>query len=98
MLMLQNRELRINVLEPARDSARLGPRFCWGGYIWQVHDAVAGPIFTGPEWPESAPSPFNGQGLPESFRHRTLEGRPLTWRGDEGVAVGAGTLRRDRDA
>ena len=97
MLTLQNRDLRIDILDPVRDAARLGPRFCWGGYIWQVHDATAGPLLTGPEWPEPAPSAFNGQGLPESFRHRTLEGRPLTWRGDAGVALGAGELRRNRD-
>jgi hypothetical protein len=95
MLTLQNSELRVDILDPVRDAARLGPRFCWGGYIWQVYDSVAGPLFTGPEWPEPSPSAFNGQGLPESFRHRTLEGRPLTWRGEVGVALGAGELRCD---
>lgn len=94
-LQLQNRELRVDLLNPAVDAGRLGPRYCWGGYIWQVHDLQAGPLLTGPEWPEPTPSAFNGQGLPESFRHRTLEGRPLTWSGDRGVAVGAGELCLD---
>lgn len=95
MLHLENRGLRVDVLDPVADAARLGPRYCWGGYIWQVHDIAAGPLLTGPEWPEPAPSAFNGQGLPESFRNRSLDGRPLTWRGDQGVALGAGDLRID---
>jgi hypothetical protein len=94
---LHNDELRVDVLDPIEDVARLGPRFCWGGYIWQVHDPVAGPLLTGPEWPEPAPAAFNGQGLPESFRHQTLDGQPLTWRGEQGVALGAGELRRTHD-
>lgn len=97
MFQLNNRELRIDILDPVNDAARLGPRFCWGGYIWQVHDAKLGPLVSGPEFPKIDPTPFNGQGLPESFRHRTLEGKPLTWRGDHGVALGAGELRCDRD-
>jgi hypothetical protein len=95
MFQLENGHLRVDVLDPVADAARLGPRYCWGGYIWQVHDPAAGPLLTGPEWPEAAPVPFNGQGLPESFRHRSLDGRPFTWRGDSGVALGAGELERD---
>jgi hypothetical protein len=93
MLTLQNGELRVDVLDPVADATRLGPRFCWGGYIWQVHDRNSGPLLTGPEWPAADPSVFNGQGLPESFRHRTLDGHPLTWRATNGVALGAGELR-----
>lgn|GEM_PF-374175 len=92
MLTLANAHLCLDVLDPVADRARLGPRFCWGGFIWQVHDVVLGPLLTGPEWPAPAPTPFNGQGLPESFRHRTREGRPLTWQGERGVALGAGEL------
>ncbi|HUR58045.1 MAG TPA: hypothetical protein VM029_10080, partial [Opitutaceae bacterium] len=92
MIQLANAVLRVDVLDPVADAARLGPRFCWGGYVWQVHDAKFGPLLTGPEWPNPTPSAFNGQGLPESFRHRTLEGQPLTWRGERGVALGAGEL------
>jgi hypothetical protein len=92
---VENGELRIDLLDPVLDAARLGPRFCWGGYMWQVQDRAAGPLLRGPEWPETAPSPFNGQGLPESFRHRTFGGHPLTWRGEHGVALGAGELRHD---
>jgi hypothetical protein len=94
MLTLANRHLRLEVLDPAApaEAARQGTRYCWGGYIWQVHDSARGPLVAGPEFPAPAPTPFNGQGLPESFRHRTREGRPLTWRGAEGLAVGVGRL------
>jgi hypothetical protein len=93
MIELKNTELRLDVLDPVADHARLGPRFCGGGFIWQVSDPIVGPLLSGPEWPHPAPAAFNGQGLPESFRHRTLDGRPLTWRGETGVALGAGELR-----
>lgn len=92
MLSLANRTLRVELLDPADDAARRGPRYCRGGYIWQVHDATRGPLVSGPEFPHPAPTPFNGQGLPESLRHRTRDGRPLTWRGSEGLGIGIGRL------
>lgn len=92
MLSLANDQLHLDLLDPVADRAHLGPRFCWGGYLWQIHDASAGPLLTGPEWPKADPSPFNGQGLPESFRHSTRDGRRHTWVGDRGVALGAGVL------
>ncbi len=95
MFCVQNSELRVDVLDPVADAARLGARYCWGGYIWQVHELVVGPLLRGPEWPHPAPSAFNGQGLPESFRHRSLDGAPFTWRGAHGVALGAGELSTD---
>lgn len=95
MLHLANAELAIELLDPIADRKRLGPRFCAGGFIWQVHDARVGPLLAGPEWPNPAPSPFNGQGLPESFRHSTTAGEPLLWNGAIGLAPGAGVLRRD---
>ena len=95
MLTLANAELTVDLLDPAADHARLGPRFCWGGYIWQVHDRHLGPLLTGPEWPEINPLPHNGQGLPESFRHSTTTGEPLLWDGATGLAPGAGALGRD---
>ena len=88
MLQLSNGELRVDLLDPVADAARQGVRYCWGGYIWQVREACGEPLLTGPEWPNATPSAFNGQGLPESFRHTRFEGRPLTWNGDHGLAVG----------
>lgn len=95
MFAIQNDSLRIEILDPLADSSHLGHRYCWGGYVWQVHDLVSGPIVRGPEWPSNNPNPFNGQGLPESFRHRTIDGKPLTWEGTTGFAIGAGRLVDD---
>ncbi len=95
MLTLANAELTVDLLNPAAEHARLGPRFCWGGFIWQVHDRSVGTLLTGPEWPDVSPQPHNGQGLPESFRHSTTTGQPLLWDGSVGLAPGAGALGRD---
>lgn len=92
MLNLSNDQLRVEILDPVCDGSLLGVRYCTGGYIWQVHDPKAGALLTGPEWPAPSPLPFNGQGLPESFRHRTRDGRRLTWRGDQGIAIGIGEI------
>jgi len=92
MIHLSNSDLTLDLLDPDMDRTRLGSRYCWGGYIWQVHDARVGPLVRGPEWPDQRPNPFNGQGLPESFRFRTLDGTPLTWNGFQGIAIGGGTL------
>ncbi len=95
MLHLANAELTVDLLDPTADHARLGPRYCWGGYIWQVHDRAVGTLLTGPEWPNPTPTPFNGQGLPESFRHSTADGVALLWDGATGLAPGSGALGRD---
>lgn len=98
MLHLAHGNLQVDLLDPTADAIHLGPRFCAGGYIWQVHDANAGPLLSGPEGPDPQPAPFNGHGLPESFRERTRDGKPLLWNVDRGEALapGAGRLvRRD---
>ena len=95
MLHLANRELTLDLLDPAdaADIARQGWRYCWGGYIWQVHDAKLGPLVSGPEFPNPKPPVFDGQGLPESFRHtRRDTNARLTWKGDTGLAIGAGVI------
>ncbi|HTO02489.1 MAG TPA: hypothetical protein VL069_02250 [Opitutus sp.] len=97
MLQIANRELRVDLLDPASDQRRLGPRFCGGGYIWQVTDPEVGPLLTGPEWPREEPQNQNGQGLPESFRHSTVSGEPLLWDGPIGLAPGGGALARNAD-
>lgn len=95
MLTLAHDQLRVDLLDPVADRSRLGPRYCWGGYVWQIHDAVAGPLLAGPEWPAADPLPHNGQGLPESFRHRTTTGEPLLWREATGLSPGVGALGLD---
>lgn len=95
MLHLANAELTVDLLDPAAEHARLGPRFCWGGLVWQIHDRNVGTLLTGPEWPSPTPTPLNAQGLPESFRHSTTTGEPLLWRDGVGLAPGAGELARE---
>lgn len=92
MIEISSGDLRVELLDPETDRARLGPRFAWGGFVWQVHDRTAGPLLAGPEWPSPAPLPFNGQGAPESFRHRKRSGEPLTWSAAGGVSLGAGVI------
>jgi len=94
MLFLENPLLRVAVLDPTdpADIARQGSRYCHGGYVWQVFAAARVPLLAGPEFPQPDPSAFNGQGLPESFRHRRRDGTPLTWSGDTGLGIGIGDL------
>lgn len=78
MLHLRHGSLRVDLLDPTSEASRLGPRFCAGGYVWQVHDDTVGPLLSGPEGPEPEPDPFNGHGLPESFRDRSRSGAPCS--------------------
>jgi hypothetical protein len=68
MLQLRNEHLAISILDPIADRDRLGPRFCTGGYVYQVHEDGS-PIFSGPEFPSPFPSVINGQGAPEVFQY-----------------------------
>ena len=91
MLHLANAELTVDLLDPTdpAEHARQGARYCWGGYIWQVRDARLGPLLAGPQWPAPDPTPYNGQGLPESFRHSDFHTqRPLRLRDGRGWIVG----------
>lgn len=94
MIQLENASLSVDLLDPSDpiDRAHQGTRYSQGGYIWQVRDRRRGPLLAGPEFPAASPSPFNGQGLPESFRHRTRAGQPLTWNGAVGLGIGTGRL------
>ena len=66
MLILQNNQLKIELLHPEADQAQMGARYCTGGYIYQVHDAKHGPVLTGPTYPDSF-NWFDGQGIPDAF-------------------------------
>ena len=65
MHTIQNDALTVTILDPAADRERMGPRYCTGGYIFQVEDDE-GPLLTGPTWPDSF-NWFDGQGIPDSF-------------------------------
>ncbi|MFL5800138.1 MAG: hypothetical protein ACJ8CR_00035 [Roseiflexaceae bacterium] len=66
MYTLSNTDLQVEVLDPLADQARFGPRYCTGGYIFQITDARHGPLLTGPTYPADF-NWFDGQGLPDAF-------------------------------
>ncbi|MDZ7269628.1 MAG: hypothetical protein ONB48_20265 [candidate division KSB1 bacterium] len=83
MYQLHNAQLTVDLLDPVADRARLGPRYCVGGYVFQVKDHRGRPLLSGPEYPSPAPTGTGGQGLPEVFQftlyneERELEDRKL---------------------
>jgi hypothetical protein len=95
MLHLTNDNLTIDILDPVADRARLGSRYCAGGYVWQVTDRAHGPRLVGPEWPHPEPDPFNGQGLPDAFE--TAPGADDVPVGGEVLVLGVGMVRRDSE-
>jgi hypothetical protein len=68
VIFLNNSSLRVTVLDPLEDAPRLGPRFCTGGYVYQIEDPERGPLLAGPEFPDNEPSVLNGQGMPDVFQ------------------------------
>jgi hypothetical protein len=96
MLHLTNDHLHLDLLDPTADQHLLGPRFCHGGYIWQIKDAQGNKLLSGPEYPNSQPRPFNGQGLPEVFRFDDKwDGLPTTGINNEALIIGAGRGKSD---
>ena len=95
MIELRNSDLSVSVLEPARDTARLGARYCSGGYVWQVRDEVAGDLCSGPCFPDPEPPPFDGQGLPEVFE--IALGQDRARRGADVYVIGVGRVRRESE-
>ena len=93
MLTLANDGLRVEVLEPRPDTARLGARYCAGGYVWQVHDERRGPLFSGPCFPEPDPPVFDGQGAPEVFE--LALGQHAAKLGEDVYVIGVGRVRRE---
>lgn len=88
MYTLKNEQLTISILDPAEDRARLGGRYCAGGYIWQVDDCRVGSLLAGPAYPNEPPV-FDGQGLPESFRRRLTPAE-----GEVELAIGVGLVEK----
>ncbi len=71
MYTLTNDELEISILDPVADQTRFGPRYCTGGYIFQITDVRHGPLLTGPTYPASF-NWFDGQGIPDAFNLHPL--------------------------
>ena len=91
MYTLKNDQLAVSILDPVEDVARLGSRYCTGGYIWQVTDAQKGKLIAGPEYPKE-PNTFDGQGMPDMFIQALgAEEAPV---GGEVGCIGVGRVRR----
>ncbi|MFW6234008.1 MAG: hypothetical protein ACOC4I_01355 [Spirochaetota bacterium] len=73
MYTLTNDALEVSILDPVADRDRMGPRYCTGGYIFQISEE-RGPLLSGPTYPESF-NWFDGQGIPDSFSHTTLRSK-----------------------
>jgi len=93
VLTLTGDRLTVSVLEPRVDEARLGSRYCAGGYVWQVTDDEQGGVFAGPCFPEAEPPPFHGQGAPEVFE--IALGQATAKVGEEVYVIGVGRVRRE---
>jgi hypothetical protein len=66
MYTLTSDTLTVTILDPVADQERFGPRYCTGGYIFQVEDARLGPLMSGPTYPHDF-NWFDGQGIPDAF-------------------------------
>lgn len=87
MYTLSNTDLQVSILNPLADRARLGTRYCTGGYIFQITDARHGPLLTGPSYPDSF-NWFDGQGLPDAFNLQPL--RESIPHGPNALVIGVG--------
>jgi hypothetical protein len=75
MYTLKNETLAVSLLDPIADQDRFGPRYCTGGYIFQITDKRCGELLTGPTYPESF-NWFDGQGIPDGFNLSPLRRVP----------------------
>ena len=66
MYTLKSETLEVSILDPVADQERFGPRYCTGGYIFQIMDSRHGALLAGPTYPDSF-NWFDGQGIPDAF-------------------------------
>ncbi|MBZ2196929.1 hypothetical protein [Occultella gossypii] len=93
MNTLTNTELTVELLDPVADRARFGPRYCTGGYVFQIHDRRHGPLLTGPTYPHEF-NWFDGQGIPDAFNLAPLRDPAST--GTTSLVIGVGTCDLER--
>jgi hypothetical protein len=87
MYTLSSTDLQVEVLDPLADQARFGPRYCTGGYIFQITDARHGPLLAGPTYPADF-NWFDGQGIPDAFNLAPLRDPAST--SAEALIIGVG--------
>lgn len=87
MYTLANDALEVSILDPVADQSRFGPRYCTGGYIFQVTDARVGPLMSGPTYPHDF-NWWDGQGIPDAFHLSPL--RDTTMKDPDGLILGIG--------
>jgi hypothetical protein len=94
MYSLANDSLSVSILDPVADQARMGTRYCTGGYIFEVIDRQHGSIMSGPTYPDRY-DPFNGQGIPDAFNLA-----PLTTPGSgtQAMLLGIGRCDLEKNA
>ena len=93
MHILRNTELTAELLDPVADQERFGPRYCTGGYVFQVHDQQHGPLLTGPTYPHDF-NWFDGQGIPDAFNLAPLRDPAST--AVDSLVLGVGVCDLDR--
>lgn len=92
MFTIKNQNLQVLLLDPVLDRQRLGSRYCTGGYIWQITDLLSGDLLSGPLFPDSNPTQFDGQGAPEVFE--TALGQNTASINEEVLVIGVGKVVR----
>ena len=93
MYSISNDSLSVLILDPIADQARMGTRYCTGGYIFQVEDARRGPLMSGPTFPDRF-DVFNGQGIPDAFNLAPLSG---PGGGNQVLLLGIGVCELDKN-
>jgi hypothetical protein len=92
MYTIANPSLVVSILDPVADRARLGSRYCTGGYIYQVTDLALGELFSGPLYPNPYPDVFDGQGAPDMFQTALIPADTPV--GGEVACIGVGRVLR----